>query len=197
MDLFGDVGSSGYGAPSSGYGAPSSSYGAPAPSYSAPAPSYSAPSSGYGAPSSSYSSPSTGYNTPSTSFNTGVTNTGVTNTGLTGSGGTLSAPITTTNGGALYGSKNAQIYQLGQLDYLNNLGNIDYTDDTNGNNYVAQLLDVNNLLGGNAVQYQRYNPYITAYQYQQKWFLSAINVWYFQKGDVKSWRRDFFNLPKL
>merc|ERR1711902_70752 len=132
-DLFGDVGSSGYGAPSSGYGAPSSSY----------------------------SSPSTDYNTPSTSFNTGVTNTGVTNTGLTGSGGTLSAPITTTNGGALYGSKNAQIYQLGQLDYLNNLGNLDYTDD-NGNNYVAQLLDVNNLLGGNAVQYQRYNPYITA-----------------------------------
>ena len=34
--------------------------------------------------------------------------------------------------------------------------------------YLLTASCMNNLLGGNAVQYQRYNPYITAYQYQQK-----------------------------
>ena len=40
-----------------------------------------------------------------------------------------------------------------------------------GNNvdYLTRLLDYNNLLGGQNIQHQVYNPYLTAYQWQQ-WF---------------------------
>ena len=38
-----------------------------------------------------------------------------------------------------------------------------------GNNvdYLTRLLDYNNLLGGQNIQHQVYNPYLTAYQWQQ------------------------------
>ena len=36
-----------------------------------------------------------------------------------------------------------------------------------GPDYLSKLLDVNNLLGGQNIQHQVYNPYVTAYQWQQ------------------------------
>ena len=143
------IGFDSFGGDSSGYGAPSSSYGAPSPSYGAPAPSYGAPEPSYGAPAPSYGTPSTGYSTG------GIT-------------GTLSGTSLVSGGAKNY----QQLYaNLGALNSVqDNIGNIDYTDNSVGNNadYLTRLLQVQSLLGGQNVQQQVYNPYLTTtYQYQQ------------------------------